>query len=395
MNFARFYTLSAVSVLSLALTACGVGEAVEAPTGPPAPEVTVAAVQMQNLRDWADFTGRLEAVDTVEIRARVSGVVESVNFDEGGPVGKGDLLFQIDPRPFKAQVDRLEAERQRARAELKLARSHRDRAERLLAQNATSEEEFEEFSSAAAVAEARLAGVEAELDAAQLDLSFTRVTSPIAGRVSRAIVTAGNLVDSSTALTTVVSLNPVFAYFDVDEQTYLEHVRASEAGQGAQVFVGFIDETGHPHAGKLDFVDNRVDPEHGTIRARAVLDNSDGGFTPGLFVRLKFVSPQSYPAALVDDRAIGTDLGRKFVLVVDENDIAQYRAVETGRLIDGYRVVTDGLAAGDEIVVNGLQRVRPGSVVAPMQAAAPAAPADIPDYILGEPASEALAKNTP
>ncbi len=353
-------------VLPLALVGCTVGEAVNPPPAPPAPEVTTAEVAVRDLNDWADFTGRLEAVESVEIRPRVGGFVESVHFSEGGRVAAGDLLYQIDPRPFKAEVDRLKAERERARAQLKLAETYRDRAERLLARNATSQEEFESNAADAAVAAAQLASIGAALESAELDLSFTRITAPIAGRVSRAIVTAGNLVDASVVLTTVVSDEAVYAYFDVDEQTYLEHVQQPRA-HGAEhsvVHVGLINEEGYPHAARLDFVDNQVDPRHGTIRARAVLDNGGGLFTPGLFARMKLVSPSRYSAALVDDRAIGTDLGKRFVFVVDEQGVVQYRSVETGRLADGLRIVESGLAAGEVVIVNGLQRVRPGVSVA-------------------------------
>jgi multidrug efflux system membrane fusion protein len=351
-------------VLPLALAACTVGEAGNPPPAPPAPQVTTAEVTVRDLNAWADFTGRLEAVESVEIRARVGGYVESAHFVEGGRVAAGDLLYQIDPRPFKAEVDRLAAERDRGLAELKLAQSYRDRAERLLARNATSQEEFEQVAADATVAAARLAAVTAALDSAKLDLSFTRVTAPIAGRVSRAIVTAGNLVDASVVLTTVVSDESVYAYFDVDEQTFLEHVQQADAGANSIVNVGLINEQGYPHVARLDFVDNQVDPNHGTIRARAVLDNRAGLFTPGLFARMKLVSPNRYSAALVDDRAIGTDLGKRFVFVIDEQGTVQYRSVETGRVADGLRVVTNGLAAGDVVIVNGLQRVRPGVTVA-------------------------------
>lgn len=351
-------------IVALAVTACATGEAENTPASPPAPEVTAAAVAVQNLQDWADFTGRIEAVEKVEIRARVSGYVEAVHFTEGGRVEQGDLLYQIDARPFQAEVDRLAAERARSEAELELARTYRDRADRLMAQNATSQEEVEQFAADAAVAQARLAAVQAALDAAELNLAFTRVTAPISGRVSRAIVTAGNLVDSTTLLTTLVADDRVYVYFDVDEHTYLEQVRRGSDSRPAAAYVGLINEEGYPHDARLDFVDNEVDADHGTIRARAVLDNPGGRFTPGLFARLKLVSPNQYRAALVDDRAIGTDLGHKFVFVVDDQNVVQYRAVETGRLVDGLRIVTSGLAQGDVVIVNGVQRVRPGITVA-------------------------------
>jgi len=348
------------------LAGCANGEASNAPMAPPAPEVTTAVVATQDLSNWAEFTGRLEAVENVALHPRVGGYVESVGFVEGARVAKGDLLFQIDARPFQAEVERLTAERDRARAEVGVARSYRDRAERLLAQNATSREEFERLDADAAVARAQLAAADAALEAAALNLSFTHITSPIAGRVSRAIVTAGNLVDSSTLLTTVVSDTPVYAYFDIDEQTYLQHARnggGERSTTGSAVHVGLINEQGYPHAAHLDFVDNHVDPDHGTIRARALLDNADGRFTPGLFVRLKLVSQSSFRAALVDDRAIGTDLGRKFVFVVDRDNVVQYRPVVTGRAVEGLRVVKEGLESGDVVIVNGIQRVRPGVAV--------------------------------
>jgi multidrug efflux system membrane fusion protein len=363
----RTFVLPSVLALTLAssalLSGCGTGTADTAPAAPQAPAVTASEVAVRELHDWDDFTGRLEAVETVDVRPRVGGFVESIHFVEGGRIEKGDLLFQIDARPFQAEVDRLTAERSRAKAQLALARSYGDRAERLLAQNATSQEEFERYAADAKVAEAQLASVQAALELAQLNLSFTRVTAPIAGRVSRAIVTAGNLVDSSTVLTTVVSDDRLYAYFDVDEQTYLAHVSTRVDGAPSTAYVGLIDETGYPHAAALDFVDNQVDPDHGTIRARAVLENPDGRFTPGLFARIQLVNQARYSAALVDDRAIGTDLGRKFVLVIDEHSVAQYRAVEIGRSVDGLRVVTEGLSDGDVVIVNGLQRVRPGTPV--------------------------------
>jgi membrane fusion protein, multidrug efflux system len=364
---ARAFVVPSVVAFTLAssalLSGCGTGTADTTPVAAPAPAVTASEVALREIHDWENFTGRLEAVETVEVRPRVGGFVESVNFEEGGRVAKGDLLFQIDPRPFRAEVDRLTAERSRAQAQLAVARSYGDRAERLLSQNATSQEEFERLAADAKVAAAQLASVKAALELAELNLSFTQVTAPITGRVSRAIVTAGNLVDSSAVLTTVVSDDRLYAYFDVDEQTYLTHVSGSYDGAPGTAYIGLIDETGYPHPAALDFVDNQVDPDHGTIRARAVVDNPDGRFTPGLFARIQLVSQARHRAALVDDRAIGTDLGRKFVLVIDESSVAQYRPVEIGRSVDGLRVVTEGLSDGDVVIVNGLQRVRPGTPV--------------------------------
>jgi multidrug efflux system membrane fusion protein len=366
MNSRSALPYLAIVFATLAAAGCSSGQAGSAPVPPPAPEVTAAKVLFHEVRDWADFTGRLEPKEQVDVRPRVGGYVATVAFVEGADVKQGDLLFEIDPRPFRAAVARLRADRDRAVAELTLARSYADRAQRLLDERAISQEELEQRTSDAAVAEAKLASARAALDAAELDLSFTRVTAPIAGRVSRAVVTVGNLVDASTLLTTLVSVSPVYAYFDIDEQTYLKH--ASPSGD-SDVYVGLVDEDGYPHRARLDFVDNRVDANHGTIRARAVLDNADGRFTPGLFARIRLVSPQQFSAAFVDDRAVGTDLGRKFVLVVDDGNVVRYRPVETGRLIDGLRVVTSGLAPNDVVIVNGLQRVRPGVAVAPTQVA--------------------------
>ncbi|MBN1240877.1 MAG: efflux RND transporter periplasmic adaptor subunit [Gammaproteobacteria bacterium] len=369
MNAHRLALLAPSIVAAAVLAGCEAPDAAQAPAEPPAPAVTTAEVLVRDLADWADFTGRLEAAQMVAVRPRVAGYVESVHFEEGGRVEAGDLLFQIDPRPYQAEVDRLEAERERARAEVEVARSNRERAERLLAENATSREEFERMSADAQVAEAALASIEAALEAAELDLSFTRVTAPIAGRVSRAIVTAGNLVDSSTLLTSVVGDDTIYAYFDVDEQTYLKLIDGPGPSNGA-AYVGLANEKGYPHAARLDFVDNQVDPAQGTIRARAVLDNADGSLTPGLFARVRVVGKDRYRAALIDERAIGTDLDRKYVLVVDDAGVAEYRAVELGRAIDHLRIVTAGLRPGDDVIVNGLQRVRPGMPVEPTKVAA-------------------------
>jgi multidrug efflux system membrane fusion protein len=372
MNPARRWTLlSAFAAVLGTAAGCGQIRADEEQAAPPPPQVSVASVAVEPLHEWQEFTGRLAAVKSVDVRPRVSGYIESVRFAEGSRVEAGQVLFQIDPRPFRAEVERLEAELARARAGLELADSNQQRAERLLKQNAIAREEYDGLTTARAIAAAELGAVEAALEAARLDLEFTTVKAPIAGRVSNALVTAGNLVDSSTLLTTLVSDDPIYAYFHADEQSYLDYVEGQDpaAARNAKVYVGLINESGYPHEGRLDFLDNRVDPESGTIRGRAVLDNADGRFTPGLFVRIKLVSPTVRPVALVDDRAIGTDLDQKYVLVVDDQNIAQYRGVEIGPLVDNLRVVTKGLEAGDRVIVNGMQRVRPGVPVAPVQVA--------------------------
>jgi RND family efflux transporter MFP subunit len=367
------WVLAGILVLAL-LGGCRAGNADMDAMTPPAPEVSVAEVAVSEWHASQQFTGRLQAKDTVEVRPRVGGYVEAVLFEEGGRAEAGAPLFQIDPRPYRAEVARLTAERERARAELELARSNEERAVRLLAENAISKEEHDNLVTARSISQARLDAVQAALDTAELNLGFTTVTAPIASRLSRALITEGNLVDGSTLLTTLVSDDPIHAYFDADEQSYLDYVRGragrGEAGEdNPAVRVGLINEEGYPHEGALDFIDNRVDPVSGTIRGRAVLDNADGFFTPGLFVRLQLVSPESRQVALVDDRAIGTDLDRKFVLVLDEQNVAQYRQVETGPLVDEMRVILSGLHEGDVVIVNGLQRVRPGMPVAPARVA--------------------------
>ncbi|MGH8195013.1 MAG: efflux RND transporter periplasmic adaptor subunit [Woeseiaceae bacterium] len=364
-------SLVVLSALFVLLSGCLAGNAEPEQAAPPPPDVSVAKVEVQTIHDWQEFTGRLQAVKSVEVRPRVSGYVESVEFNEGSRVTAGTTLFQIDARPFQAEVERLTAERQRARAELELAITNQERADRLLAENAISREEFDSLTTAKSIAAAELGAVEAALETARLDLEFTTVTAPIDGRVSNALVTAGNLVDSSTLLTTLVSDDPIYAYFHADENSYLDYVDGQDpsAARNAEVHVGLINEVGYPHEGKLDFIDNQVNPDSGTIRGRAVLDNADGRFTPGLFVRLKLVSPKTRRVALIDDRAVGTDLDKKYVLVLDDQNIVQYRGVETGPLVDNLRVITKGLEAGDRVIVNGLQRVRPGVTVAPTQVA--------------------------
>jgi multidrug efflux system membrane fusion protein len=339
---------------------------------PPAPEVTVATVIAKPLRDFEEFSGRLQAVDSVEIRPRVSGFVDSVQFTEGAHVRKGQLLFRIDPRPFQAEVNRLTAELRRSRSQATLAESNHARGQRLVSQKLISQQDFDQLATAASTASDDIGAAQAALETARLNLEFTEVRSPIDGRVSRALITAGNLVSNANVLTTVVSDDPVYAYFDADEQTYLKF--APHGGDNAQeardsVYMGLVDEDGYPHAGRLDFVDNQVDPESGTIRGRAVFDNKDGRFTPGLFARIKLVSGNVRDTILIDERAVGTDLGKKFVLALKNDNTLEYRPVTLGAAVDGLRVVSTGLAANDVVVINGLQHVKPGIAVKPTKAA--------------------------
>jgi multidrug efflux system membrane fusion protein len=333
-----------------------------------APAVTVAKVLDKPLHQWQEFTGRLRAVNTVEVRPRVSGYIDRVAFTDGTLVKKGQLLFQIDPRPFQDDVDRLAAEQSRAAAQLALAKTNFARAKKLIKSNATSRQKYDQLAAAEESAKSTLASVKSSLQAARLNLAFTHLRAPIDGRVSRAMITVGNLVNSNDVLTTVVSQDPIYVYFDVDEQTYLRYtalVKISDGKNASWAFVGLADETGYPHRGRLDFVNNQVDPDTGTIRARAVIANPSGRFTPGLFARVRLVAGPATDTVLIDGRAIGTDLDKRFVLVLKSDHRVAYRQVELGRKIGNLRVVRRGLERGDTIVVNGLQHIKPGAKVKP------------------------------
>jgi len=342
---------------------------------PPPPEVTVAEVIARPLHHWDELTGELQAVNTVEVHPRVNGFIDSVQFTEGARVGKGQLLFQIDPRPFQIEIERLSAELKRAQSKLDFAAAGHARAERLFAQNAIAREEYEQLTSAEAEAAGDLGSLNAQLHAARLNLEYTHVRSPIDGHVSRALITPGNLVSSTNLLTTVVSDDPIYAYFDTDEATYLKfaqlersnrarpQARKGAAAASSPVFMGLVGEEGYPHQGQLDFIDNQVDARSSTIHARAVFDNKDGRFTPGLFARIKLVANDNYDAILIDERAVGNDLGKKYVLVLKPDSTLEYRAVTLGARVDGLRVVEEGLRPADIVVVNGLQHVSAGAKV--------------------------------
>jgi len=366
--------------LAVTLLAAGCMQTSAQPGPPPPPQVTVANVIERDVTEWDEFTGRLQAVDSVEVRPRVSGLIAAVRFHEGAIVRRGDPLFEIDPRPFQAEVDRLRAELTRSRATGQRAASELQTAEKLRAENAIAKEEHDRRAAFAQESTAQSAAVEAALRAAELNLEFTKVTSPIDGRVGRAIVTEGNLVSSgpgeATLLTTVVSLDPVYAYFDADEQIFLKYtatagpkgpaLRNGRRGTELPIRMALANDESFPRLGHLDFVDNQLDGSTGTIRGRAVFRNTDGQLTPGLFVRLRLAGTASYRGRLIQDRAVGTDLSKKFVYVVGPKNEIQYRSVTLGPIVDGLRVVRDGLEAGEAVVVNGLQRVRPGVQVTPV-----------------------------
>jgi len=348
---------------------------------PPAPAVTVAPVERREVVEWDEFTGRTEPVQSVEVRPRVSGYIQEVRFESGQMVKKGDVLFVIDPRWHKAEFDRLQAEAERARAQQENAKREADRTTQLLANKAISTEEADARVTRFQQARASLLAAEAARDSAKLDLDYTEVRAPIDGRISRALLTEGNYVNgvagAASLLTTLVSVDPVYAYVDVDEDTLLKfnslaHAKRLETNGEGQIPVELqlADEKEFPHLGHIESFDNRVDPNTGSILLRAVFPNRDGRIVPGMFARIRVPLSERHSAILVDERAVGTDQAQKYVLMLTSTNTVAYQSVKLGPVIDGKRIVRDGLNAGDKIVVNGLQRVRPGMPVTPQTAVA-------------------------
>jgi multidrug efflux system membrane fusion protein len=366
---------TAVRPLVLALGAAGVaalvagcsdatGKAAAAPAQAQAgPPVSAAIVVEKQVADTQEFSGRLEAIEHVEIRPRVSGFITVVNFKPGATVKKGEVLFVIDPRPFQAEAERAEAAARSARAKADLAKLELTRAERLLGDKAIAQREYDASASSQKELEANARAAQAQYETAKLNLAYSRVVSPIDGRVSKAEITLGNLVDASSVLTSVVSTDRIYASFDGDEDTYLRVRTQAHSGQPVTVRVGLANEEGFPHEGKLEFVDNQLDTRAGSVRMRATFANKDDVMAPGLFARVQIGGGDARAALLVSDRAVGTDQSHKFVFVVDKDGKAEYREVKLGPVVDGLRVVKTGLKPGEKIVVNGLQRVRPGSPI--------------------------------
>ncbi|MBL9170520.1 MAG: efflux RND transporter periplasmic adaptor subunit [Verrucomicrobiales bacterium] len=366
-----------IAGVGLAIALAGCSKPAPRPTAPSVPSVSVARPVAETVNEWDEFTGRLASPETVEIRARVPGYIDRVHFKEGGDVKVGDLLFTIDPRPYRAVVDRVTAELGAARARAELARSEAKRAEGLAASKAISTDTFETRVKTATEAAEAVRSAEAALKVAQLDLEFTEVRAPIAGRISDARVTAGNLVtggsaSSSTLLTTIVSLDRMYCYLDVDEASALRYRQLYREGKRASALFGPIpaemglgNEQGFPHQGTIDFVDNQLNPATGTIRVRAVFPNGDKLMAPGFFARVRMPGNGEYPALLIRDIAIGSDQGRAFVLALDDNDTATYRTIKPGPMVKGLRVVREGLTEKDRIIVNGLMSTRAGTKVNP------------------------------
>jgi RND family efflux transporter MFP subunit len=363
----------------------------------PPPEVAVSPPVEETAIEYFTTTGRTAAVQEVDVRARVGGYLVKVNFQDGQDVKVGDLLFEIDPRPYEADVMRAQGDVAKWQAQLRKAEADVARNTRLLPKGAASERELEQSIAAKESSQAEITSAQARLADAKLNLEFSRIVSPIDGRTSRTTVTKGNLIQpvgqtSSAPLTTIVELNPIYAYFDVDERTVLR-VRKRSLAQGASanggdirslnvpVEIGLVGENGFPHTGIIDFIDNRVDPTTGTMQARGVFDNKDGVLAPGMFVRVRVAIDQREKALFVPERAIGTDQGNKYLLVVGPKNVVEYHAVTLGVDRDGLREILTGLQPGASVIVDGIQRARPGITVNPHPAShteAPEEPAAAP-----------------
>jgi RND family efflux transporter MFP subunit len=347
---------------------------------PPPPEVSTIQPVVKEVTEWDDFTGRLEPIKSVEVRARVSGWLDSIHFKDGQVVKAGDLLFVIDPRPYQAEAERTRAELKRTEAQRNLGLQNLQRAEKLLQGSTIAQEQFDTRRNEYDIAAANVLEAQAAAKAAELNLEFTQVKAPIDGRISRRFADEGNLITGgstqSTLLTTIVPSNPLYATFDADERLVLKYTRLDLSGERRSsreapnpVRIALADEKEFSHEGTMDFVDNRLDPETGTLRARALIDNSKGLLTPGLFVRVQLKGRGPYSAVLIPDEAIGTDQSKRFVMVVDKEGLAQRRFITTGRLYDGLRSVEEGLTPEDRVIVGGLMRVRPGMPVKVKEAA--------------------------
>lgn len=362
------FALSLLAVAGIAYLATHRVAAQPTAMAPQAVPVSVAEVVLADVTVWDEFSGRLEAVDRVELRPRVPGVVQKVHFREGALVRQGDLLLSLDPAPYAAEVERAGAQAAAAQARLANARTEHARAERLLAEGAIAQREFEERASALREAEANLRAAQASLQSAKLNLDYTQVRAPVSGRVGRLEITVGNQVAAgpgAPVLTTLVSVSPIYASFDADEQVVAKALATRSSLDHIPVRIETMAGGAAPREGHLQLIDNQVDARSGTVRMRAVFDNRDGSLLPGQFARVRMGAAGRTPALLVNERAVGSDQSKRFVMVVGADNKAEYREVQLGAPAEGLRIVTAGLKPGERIVVNGLQRVRPGTLVAP------------------------------
>lgn len=380
----------AIAFLSILLSACGGGGG---PPEFPPPAVNVAVVKQSEVTEWDSFSGHIEAIDMVELRPRITGYLEGVHFDEGGIVAKGDLLFTIDAREYRAAADSARADVARAQTRVDLARTEVARSEKLAALKAVSIEEVEQRRGEVLQAQADLKSAQARVRQAALNVEFSRIEAPISGRIGAAMIKPGNLLQSGQSLlTTLVSIDPVYVAFEGDEQVYLRYqnlardgLRPSSRDARNPVKVGLSNDEGYPLTGEMVFVDNQLDPRTGSIRARALLDNPDGRLTPGLFARVKLLGTAGYEAMLVHPRAVLTDQDRKYVYVVSAENQAMRKDVQLGVEVDGLRVVKSGLEVGDRVVVNGTRKIfYPGAPVNPFEV-----PMDQPELEMAPPAAPA------
>ena len=365
----------------LAITLAGIAIVQEAsvarasvpPSAPPPMPVSVATVTESDIAAWEEFSGRLEAVERVDIRSRVAGVVQATHFREGALVAKGALLVSIDPAPYEAEVARAEAQTVAAQARVTHASNEHARARRLWDDKAIAQRELDDRENVLREAEANLKAAQAQLQTTRLSLGYTQVRAPVAGRIGKLEVTVGNLIAAgpgAPVLVTLVSVSPIYASFDADEKTVAGALKGLTGGarpavERIPVQMGTSATSDTPYAGQLQLIDNQVDPRSGTVRVRAVFDNKDGSLMPGQFARIRMGQPQTARTLLVSERAVGTDQDKKYVLVVGAGDKTEYRTVTLGASVEGLRTVLSGLKPGERIVVNGLQRVRPGDVVQP------------------------------
>jgi membrane fusion protein, multidrug efflux system len=355
--------------LSLMLFAVAMTATVALAQQPGPPPVTVAKPIVKDLIEWDEFTGRFEAVGMVDVRARVNGFLDSVHFTDGALVKQGDLLFVIDRRPYQALVNQAQATLNSVQTRFEFAKVEFERADRLVRSGTVSESRLDERRQQYLSSQADVNGARAALDQARLDLGFTEIRAPISGRISRKLITEGNLVRANeTLLTTLVGVDPIYFYFDVDERSFLSYMRlardgarSSAGGNGYEVFIALSDEKEFRHKGVMDFIDNRLDAASGTMRGRARLDNGGGMFIPGLFGRIRVPGSPTYKAVLIPDEAIGADLDRRFVYVVAEDGSLSQKVVRLGSRQDGYRIIRQGLTGDETIIISGLQRIRFGA----------------------------------